>query len=191
VDEQSFDRIARALGANASRRVSLRIAAAAILAATGPAGRRRAAAAQGSPAPQRPPGPMFCRQNDDCLSGELDPCTGAACVDGLCLTFIVDCIPGYVCCGNGQCCPPGEPGVCLSDDDCFQPDGDPCQGVHCEAGTCVPFLVSCAPGFVCCGSGQCCPGHDECAPGSGCPPPPIDLCLDGLLAGDICLSGLR
>lgn len=186
MNERLFDRFTRALATRAGRREALRFAVAALLAASGASRRRRDAGAQ------VPPGPLICRQDPECLDSDLDPCTGAACVDGLCVYFIVDCIPGTVCCGNGQCCPPGESGTCLTDGDCPQrARGGPCEGVRCEAGRCTPFLVSCAPGFICCGGGQCCPGDDECTPGPGCPPPPIDPCLDGLLAGDICLSGLR
>ena len=49
-----------------------------------------------------------CSQDSDCLEAEPDPCTGAVCDAGSCAYTNVMCIPGYVCCGNGQCCPEGE-----------------------------------------------------------------------------------
>jgi hypothetical protein len=37
-----------------------------------------------------------------------DPCTGAVCEAGSCSYTSVACIPGYICCGNGECCAEGE-----------------------------------------------------------------------------------
>lgn len=52
-----------------------------------------------------------CSQDSDCLPAEADPCTGAFCDAGSCTYTNVACIPGYVCCGNGACCPEGEEGT--------------------------------------------------------------------------------
>ncbi len=49
-----------------------------------------------------------CSQDSDCQEAEADPCTGALCDAGSCSYTSVHCIPGYVCCGNGECCPEGE-----------------------------------------------------------------------------------
>lgn len=48
--------------------------------------------------------PLPCTQDAVCVDGDLDSCTSGACVDGTCTFFIVDCLPGYACCGNGACC---------------------------------------------------------------------------------------
>jgi len=106
--------------------------------------------------------PVACVQDGDCVDADADPCTGAACLDGTCAFFVVDCIPGHVCCGNGTCCPAGETEGCLADTDCVPTSGDPCEGVRCEGGACVPFLVTCAPDFACCGNGTCCPSDGGC-----------------------------
>lgn len=45
-----------------------------------------------------------CQSDADCLDGDSDACTGAACEEGTCVYFIVTCAPGFVCCGNGECC---------------------------------------------------------------------------------------
>ena len=49
-----------------------------------------------------------CSQDSDCMPAEPDPCTGAVCDAGSCSYTSVACIPGYVCCGNGECCPEGD-----------------------------------------------------------------------------------
>src|SRR5215207_1734445 len=49
-----------------------------------------------------------CSQDSDCQEAEADPCTGAFCDAGSCSYTSVACIPGYICCGNGECCPEGE-----------------------------------------------------------------------------------
>ena len=161
VNGQRFDSITRAWQTRAHRRGVLGVIGAGLLASLW---RRetREARAQGSQ------GPIRCTDDSECLDGDLDPCTGATCADGSCMYFIVDCIPGSVCCGNGECCPEGEPAACVTDADCGPGSGDPCEGFHCDGGHCLPFLVSCAPGFACCGNGVCCPDHDMCATDADC-----------------------
>lgn len=51
-------------------------------------------------APEPLPG---CLSDADC--GTSDPCVLSRCEDGLCVSIVVDCVPGYVCCGNAECCP--------------------------------------------------------------------------------------
>ena len=55
----------------------------------------------------------------DCLPAEAYPCTGALCDAGSCTYTSVACIPGNVCCGNGECCPDGEadPSLDVTSDD--------------------------------------------------------------------------
>jgi len=175
-----FDGIVRALGVKRDRRRMLQVASAALLATWGSRVAWRRAGAQDLPAPDT------CIADADCQDADADPCTGAACVDGLCTYFIVDCIPGHVCCGNGECCPTSEPGTCLADADCLPMSSDPCEGVRCEGGTCVPFLVTCAPGFACCGNGTCCPTGSGCAVDADCPTFPLPW---GLI-GTHCIGGV-
>jgi hypothetical protein len=49
-----------------------------------------------------------CSQDSDCMPAEPDPCAGAVCDAGSCSYTSVACIPGYICCGNGECCAEGE-----------------------------------------------------------------------------------
>jgi hypothetical protein len=70
-----------------------------------------------------------CREDRDCRD-EADACIGGRCEDGRCVQFVVDCVPGYLCCGNGECCP--QP--CATDIDCFV--ADPCQVGRCLDGAC-------------------------------------------------------
>lgn len=158
MNEDRFDRVARAWATAADRRRLIRLLGTGLLAFVGSRRQRRDAAAQG----------FACVEDAECADGDLDPCTGATCVDGLCTYFIVDCIPGFACCGNGACCPAGAGGTCLTDADCVPGSGDPCEGGRCEGGTCVPFLVACAPGFACCGNGACCPVNNGCATDLDC-----------------------
>ena len=52
-----------------------------------------------------------CTQDSDCMPAAPDPCTGAVCDAGSCSYTSVACIPGYICCGNGECCPEGDAGT--------------------------------------------------------------------------------
>lgn len=161
MEGRDFDRITRFWARRTHRRRAVQALAAAMLAGWA---RRRSG---GTAWAQEDPGVLTCSQDADCADADLDPCTGSSCLDGACAYFIVACIPGHVCCGNGACCPSGEPGSCLADTDCILDGSDPCQGTRCEGGTCVPFLVSCAPDFACCGAGECCPTNG-CASDSDC-----------------------
>jgi hypothetical protein len=161
MEGREFDRMTRSWARRTHRRRAVQGLVASVLAGWG----WRRSATVGA---QEDPGMVACSQDADCVDGDLDPCTGASCLDGACAYFIVDCIPGHVCCGNGACCPSGEPGSCLADADCILDGSDPCQGARCEGGTCVPFLVSCAPDFACCGAGECCPANGGCASDSDC-----------------------
>jgi hypothetical protein len=112
-------------------------------------------------------GMVPCAANADCLDGDLDPCTGATCADGVCSYFVVDCVPGFTCCGGGICCPQEGGGYCVSDDECAVFD-DPCAGGTCDNGRCVTFLVLCAEGSACCGNGACCPIDPGCVTDADC-----------------------
>ena len=60
-------------------------------------------------------GPRRCAQDDDCVDADGDACTGGRCENGTCVYSIVTCVPGYVCCGNGECCPETAGGGRLGD----------------------------------------------------------------------------
>lgn len=175
MDGRRFDRVARVLATSAGRRGALRLLGAGLLA--GSFSRRTGDGV----AAQESAGPIPCGQDDDCRDADLDPCTGGACLDGLCTYFIVDCIPGHVCCGNGTCCPTGEANGCVADTDCAQASDDPCAGVRCDNGACVSFLAACAPESACCGNGVCCATAAGCATDGDCA---------GLDARPRCVSGV-
>lgn len=143
MDRRRFDAIARASAGANNRRELLRAIAALVCGGVGFELRGK---------PTRAQSPAACVQNSDCFGGAADPCTGASCDGGLCTYFIVSCIPGFVCCGNGACCPAAA--QCQSDLDCAEATDDPCAGATCENGVCVPFILTCAAGFVCC-KGTC------------------------------------
>ena len=110
------------------------------------------------------PPPSTCQTDADCLDGDADPCTGATCTDGTCAFFIVDCVPGHVCCGNGECCP----FECQTTADC-PPDPTGCNSVGCtDDGRCVSTLIACtcATEGAPCGDG-CCDGLICLPDGSG------------------------
>ena len=156
MDGQRFDCIVRTLETSGDRRAVLQAAIASLFALLGSRLIVREADAQDSLAPEA------CTDDADCLDGDTDSCRGATCVNGFCTYFIVDCISGYTCCGNGECCATGEEGGCLADTDCAPTSDDPCEGVRCDGGNCAPFLVACAPGLACCGNGVCCPVAGRC-----------------------------
>lgn len=72
---------------------------------------------------------VACREDKECRDGS-DACIGGRCRDGQCSQFVVECRPGYLCCGNGECCP--QP--CATDIDCYVVD--PCQIGRCVEGAC-------------------------------------------------------
>lgn len=175
VDGRQFDRMARSLAQRADRRGILQRLAAGLLAGVWSRQWGHGAAAQdgGNPLP--------CTQDAECVDDDLNACTGGACVDGMCTFFIVDCLSGYACCGNGVCCPPEGSADCLADTDCVPQGDDPCEGVRCDGGTCAPFLVACAPDFACCGNGVCCPVANGCTADADCVGPGArSRCVSGV-----------
>ena len=65
-----------------------------------------------------------CEKKGDCRSKHDDPCIYSDCVDGICVSAIVDCMPGFECC-KGRCCEKG----CASDTECAVMD--PCVWGQC------------------------------------------------------------
>jgi hypothetical protein len=92
---------------------------------------------------------MVCTHDADCQDGDANPCSGAACVDGFCTFFIVDCIAGTICCGNGAAFPVEESGNCKADADCALSSGDPCREAMCVHGTCLLQRITCPPDQFC------------------------------------------
>ncbi len=144
MDDRRFDEIVRTWGGGTSRRQVLWALGASVAGTLLLPFRVIGAATQNV-------GAVTCVQDSDCADADGNACTGGRCDNGTCAFFIVDCVSGYICCGNGECCP--ETGQCQSDADCADADGDPCTGATCENGTCVVSSVLCVPGFVCCGGG--------------------------------------
>jgi hypothetical protein len=66
---------------------------------------------------------------------------------------------------------------------------DPCEGVRCEGGSCVPFLATCAPDFVCCGNGVCCPVGNGCVADTDCAAFPSLLGLGTRCISGVCVPG--
>jgi hypothetical protein len=153
VDGHAFDRMARLWGTSTHRRRALQLIGAGVLSGSWLGRGSKIAAAQTSVEQ------MTCTQEADCQDGESDPCTGASCQEGFCTYFIVSCIPGTTCCGNGECCAAGGSGGCMADADCVQINGDPCWGTQCVSGVCVARHVECPAGEFC-RNGTCVPfGH--------------------------------
>jgi len=142
VDGHAFDRITRLWGTSTDRRRALQLIGAGVI-ATSWLGRDKSAAAQTSVAQ------MTCTQDADCQDGDADLCTGGICQEGFCTFFIVSCIAGTTCCGNGECCTAGGTGSCTADADCLQTSGDPCWRATCANGTCLSQRVACPPGEFC------------------------------------------
>ncbi|MDP9409024.1 MAG: hypothetical protein M3P70_00720 [Actinomycetota bacterium] len=116
-----------------------------------------------------------CQSDADCPHRDGDACTGAACEEGTCVYFTVDCVPGFVCCGNGECVDvssdPANCGAC----------GTVCDSGVCSDGTCSPTGEGCDEGEVDC-DGTCvatCCDNNNCG---GC----------GIVCGDgeTCFEGV-
>jgi hypothetical protein len=182
VDGGQFDRIARTWATSTNRRRALKLVGVGFLVAWWPSARRDSTA-------QELPEPTPCSQDAECLDSDADACTGTACVDGLCTYFIVDCIPGHICCGNGTCCPVEESASCIADTDCVAASDDPCAGARCEGGSCVPFLATCDPDFVCCGNGDCCPVGNGCVADADCSSFPSVLGGAARCISGVCVPG--
>jgi hypothetical protein len=149
VDGHVFDRMARLWATTTDRRRTLRLIGAGVIAGTG-IGNGKSAAAQTSVAQ------MTCTQDADCQDGDADPCTGGLCQEGFCTFFIVSCIEGTTCCGNGECCTTGGTGGCTADADCVQAGDDPCWKATCLTGACAVRHVECPAGEFC-RDGTCAP----------------------------------
>jgi len=180
MDGEGFDRLTRRLAGTVGRRGALRaLAGIAGLAVAGPVALRTRAQAEC---------PDGCPRNRRCVDGACvracqrdgecrnrsDACIGGRCQDGVCTEFAARCEAGYVCCGNGECCPQS----CRLDFDCYV--ADPCVTSRCADGTCAftrrdPCVLcaadaDCATGDICC-DGRCispCPEGSILSKGCEC-----------------------
>jgi hypothetical protein len=166
MNQQQFDRIARRFATAVDRRALLR-AAVATMVAHALGGLGRVAAGQevcpdgcaedeictdrGCVTP--------CTRHPDCRNKYDDPCVSNRCIDGVCVTAIVECLPGSAC-FDGECFPTS----CELDTDCAV--FDPCRWGRCGVDGRCEFIdldpcVICAGDEECLGSGQntvCCDG---------------------------------
>jgi hypothetical protein len=100
-----------------------------------------------------------CTRHPDCRNKHHDPCVSTRCIDGACVTAIIECLPGSVCC-KGECCVT----TCEFDADCVV--FDPCLWGRCGVeGRCefteLDPCVTCVSDDECLGNGQntvCCDG---------------------------------
>jgi hypothetical protein len=100
-----------------------------------------------------------CTRHPDCRNKHVDPCISTRCIDGVCVTAIIECLPGSVCC-KGKCCATS----CELDSDCAV--FDPCRWGRCGVdGRCefteLDPCVVCASDDECLGSEPntvCCDG---------------------------------
>ena len=100
-----------------------------------------------------------CANHRDCRSKHDDPCVLNTCVDGVCTTAVIECLPGSECC-QGECCATS----CELDADCTV--FDPCRWGRCGVDALCEFTeldpcVICDSDEDCLASGQntvCCDG---------------------------------
>ena len=131
MDQHRFDHLARQLAAAADRRALFRAALMAIavnaLGGSGSAvigqetcpdgcGEGEVCAERGCVTP--------CANHRDCRSKHDDPCVSNMCIDSVCTTAIIECLPGSQCC-EGECCATS----CELDTDCTI--FDPCRWGRC------------------------------------------------------------
>jgi len=163
MDSQGFDRLTRRLAGSIGRRGALRaLAGMAGLGIAGSAvvrGRAQAECPDGCPRNQRCVDGACVRacQGDGECRDRADACIGGRCSDGVCSQFAARCEAGYLCCGNGECCPQS----CRLDFDCFVVD--PCVTSRCVEGTCAftrrdPCVVCAVDADCDLASGICCGG---------------------------------
>lgn len=88
-----------------------------------------------------------CTRHPDCRNKHVDPCVSTRCIDGVCVSAIIECLPGSVCC-KGECCATS----CELDADCAV--FDPCLWGRCGGdGRCE--FTQLDPCVICAGDDEC------------------------------------
>lgn len=183
MESRRFDRLTRQLGVARNRRRFLSTLVAAIAAGVWPRGR---ALGQDGCASRCPSGEYCagdecvagCQDNRDCRDKHDDPCLLNQCIEGVCASAVVDCLPGYECC-EGSCCPAG----CSDNSACVV--FEPCWRGQCGAeGQCE--FIELNPCLVCEWDDECLPSapNTSCCGGS-CRRP----CPEGTVMGKGCECG--
>ena len=116
-----------------------------------------------------------CENNRDCRSKHDDPCVSNMCIESVCMSAIVDCLPGHECC-KGECCPKS----CDFDVDCAVLD--PCRWGRCGlSGQCE--FTELDPCVVCVTDEEClASGHNTVCCDGSCQRP----CPEGTIMGKGC-----
>lgn len=183
MESRRFDQLARRLGIARNRRQVFSVLGGAVFSM---ASSRAAPAAQDECVSRCPSGEYCadgicvpgCQDNRDCRDKHDDPCLLNQCIEGVCASAIVDCLPGYECC-EGSCCPAG----CSDDSACVV--FEPCWRGQCGAeGQCE--FIELKPCFVCEWDDECLASapNTSCCGGS-CRRP----CPEGTVMGKGCECG--
>ena len=197
MESRQFDELTRRLGSGQDRRRVLAVLGGAVVAGIWP---HAASFAQAGCSTRCASGEYCadgvcvpgCRNDRDCRNKHDDPCMLNQCIDGVCASAIVDCLPGYECC-QGACCPAGcsddsacvvfEPcwrGQCGAEGQCEFIELDPC--VMCEWDD---ECLGSAPNTACCDGACRRPCPEGTVMGKGCECEGIGLTsMDDVLVRD-------
>jgi hypothetical protein len=175
MDTSSFDRITRLLGAGATRRAGLGLAAAALLGSTAAAAPKPAGPCKGTKRPDN-----ICSKNGDCCTGICNTKAGKKNRDGKGRCRCIN--RGGACTASKNCCSRRGQQMTCNSGICGNPEPDP---------ICVPLLGPCDAGADTCCAGTCAPylngvGLRLSAPTVCCIELGVSGCTDNL---DCCDSG--
>jgi hypothetical protein len=139
MDTSSFDRITRLLGAGATRRAGLGLAAAALLGSTAAAAPKPAGPCKGTKRPDN-----ICSKNGDCCTGICNTKAGKKNKDGKGRCRCVN--RGGACTASKNCCSRRGQQMTCNDGICGNPEPEP---------ICVPLQGVCVPQVDTCCGGEC------------------------------------
>ncbi|MFM9108402.1 MAG: right-handed parallel beta-helix repeat-containing protein [Chloroflexota bacterium] len=175
MDTSVFDDLARMLGGAATRRVGLRAAVAAGVAAALGRGAGEDAAAKpgrmpaGGPWPAGPCGPKgsdnACRADRDCCTGYCSAGKGGKAGRCRCLKRGKPCTASQTCCGGAPCrngvCPRRQ--KCVHRGDACKRSSECCKSYQCKAGVCQALVATgraCRPADTCEDANAVCQEYD-------------------------------